>query len=126
MDFAKKGIYSLEEPELTAQVHQASDDAKNVVWNTFRDQNAWMFERMSSEEIDAMFEVKNNQARIRPHLRQEITWICDDAGSSTLSAAIGPQLMLAVDIIPPCQHVAVTFGAVSTSLISSGDFHVYA
>src|SRR5437016_2440832 len=47
-------------------------------------------------------------------------------GRTCASAAIGPQLMLAVDIIPPCQHVAVTFGAVSTSLISSGDFHVYA
>jgi hypothetical protein len=53
--------------------------------------NGSMFERMSREEIDAMFEVDGEQATIRPYLKQGITWICGDAASSSLSAAIGLQ-----------------------------------
>lgn len=92
LDFASRGIYSIERHDaISAQHYRVPEDRKSVQWNTSRDQNAWMFERMSSEEIDAMFEVSGNQASIRSYLKQGITWICGDAGSSSLNAAIGPQ-----------------------------------
>jgi chemotaxis methyl-accepting protein methylase len=91
LDFALRGVYSLEGPNASSQHSRVSEGRENVAWNTFRDQNAWMFERMSSEELDAMFEVNGNQASIRPGLRNGITWICGDAGSSNIRAAIGPQ-----------------------------------
>jgi len=50
-----------------------------------------MFERVSSQEIDQMFETDGNQATIRPWLRQGITWLAGDAGDPALLAAIGPQ-----------------------------------
>lgn len=92
LDFASRGVYSIERRDaISAEPDEARADPKNIVWNTSRDQNAWMFERMSSEEIDGMFVVSRNQASIRPHLRTGITWICGDAGDSSLNAAIGPQ-----------------------------------
>lgn len=92
LDFASRGIYSIESPDaISAQHCQAAEDRNSIVWNTSRDQNAWMFERMSSEEIGAMFEVNGNQASIRPYLRQGITWTCGDAASSSLNATIGRQ-----------------------------------
>jgi chemotaxis methyl-accepting protein methylase len=111
LDFASAGIYTIDNTEESTDTNPESlhdvadesksdetkceqtksDQTKSIVWNTLRDQNAPMFERMSSDEIDMMFEVKEGQASIRPFLRQGITWICGDAGSPRLSAAIGPQ-----------------------------------
>jgi chemotaxis protein methyltransferase CheR len=92
LDFALRGVYSLENIDsLSAPHYQVSEDTEGIRWNTSRDQNAWMFERMSSVEIDAMFEVDGKRASIRSWLRQGITWICGDAGSADLNAAIGPQ-----------------------------------
>jgi chemotaxis protein methyltransferase CheR len=92
LDFASRGIYSIERPDAVSAWHcQASGDKNSVLWNTSKDQNAWMFERMSSEEIHAMFEVNGDQASVKSYLRQGINWICGDAGSSSLNGAIGPQ-----------------------------------
>lgn len=92
LDFASRGIYSIESADaISAQHCRVPEDRTSVAWNTSRDQNAWMFERMSSEEIGAMFEVNGHQATIRPYLRQGITWTCGDATSSSLNATIGLQ-----------------------------------
>jgi len=90
--FASRGIYSFTKPDaISAQHSNVREDRSSVAWNTHRDQDAWMFERMSSEEMNEMFDLVGNEARIRPYLRQGITWICGDAGSSSLNATIGPQ-----------------------------------
>ena len=92
VDFASRGIYSMERPDGTSANHDGkSDRNEDLQSNTDRDQNAWIFERMSNEEIGAMFEVDGNQARIQSYLKQGITWICGDAGSSHLKEALGPQ-----------------------------------
>ena len=92
LNFALRGIYSLESPDaIPVRPYQMSEDRESVGWNTSRDQNAWMFERMSGEEIDAIFEINDNQASIRSCFRQGITWIREDAGNSSLKTAIGPQ-----------------------------------
>jgi chemotaxis methyl-accepting protein methylase len=92
-DFAANGVYLLDSPdEVTRAEEEAAKRRGEVSWNTFRDQGAaWMFERMSKDEIDGMFEVEGNRASVRPWLKQGITWLCADAGDSKLREAIGLQ-----------------------------------
>ena len=52
-----------------------------MAWNTCRDQKTSMFERMTDEEIEAMFELTGDEARIRSWLKEGIIWVCGDAGS---------------------------------------------
>jgi chemotaxis methyl-accepting protein methylase len=92
LDFAARGIYSFSNSDAVASSNEEAVRARGEVsWNTSRDQNAWIFERMTKEEIDAMFEVKGNQAHVRSWLKQGITWLCADAGDPMLQRAIGPQ-----------------------------------
>jgi SAM-dependent methyltransferase len=92
VDFAKAGVYSLSGSDARASAdEEAARQRGQISWNTSRDQNASMFERVSSQEIDQMFETDGNQATIRPWLRQGITWLAGDAGDPALLAAIGPQ-----------------------------------
>ena len=92
VDFAARGAYSLCGSDALASADEESAKQKgDVSWNTSRDQNASMFERVSREEIDAMFESSGNQAVVRPWLREGISWMCGDAGDLALQEAIGPQ-----------------------------------
>ena len=92
VDFAEKGVYSLDNTDALASSDEESAKGRGEVsWNTSRDQNAWIFGCMSEEEIDAMFEVKGNQASIKPWLKEGITWITADANDPKLPALIGPQ-----------------------------------
>jgi len=92
VDFAARGVYSLSGSDAMASANEdAAREKGDVSWNTSRDQNASMFERISSEEADAIFEIKGNQATVRAWLRQGITWMCGDAGDPALPSIIGPQ-----------------------------------
>lgn len=92
VDFAQKGVYSLSGSDaLDAENKEAGQKKGHVSWNTSRDQNASMFERVSSEEIALMFDTNGDRAVIKDGLRQGITWMCGDAGDPALAAAIGPQ-----------------------------------
>jgi len=92
VEFAAKGIYSLETSDAVASLDEEAVKSRGEVsWNTSRDQNAWILERMTKEEIGAMFEVRGNQAHVRPWLKQGITWLCADAGDPKLPSAIGQQ-----------------------------------
>jgi hypothetical protein len=50
-----------------------------------------MFERMTEKEVQAMFEIDDDQASIRPWLKQGITWQTGDAGDPELVGALGLQ-----------------------------------
>ncbi|HEY1500103.1 MAG TPA: CheR family methyltransferase [Acidobacteriaceae bacterium] len=92
VDFAAKGVYSLSGSDAMASANEDAARKKgDVSWNTSRDQNASMFERVSPEEADAIFEIEGNQATVRPWLRQGITWMCGDAGDPGLQTTLGPQ-----------------------------------
>ncbi len=92
VDFARRGVYSLSGSDaMASENEEAAKQKGDVSWNTSRDQNASMFERVSAQEIEVMFETKGNQATIKPWLRQGITWMRGDAGDPGLLAAIGPQ-----------------------------------
>ena len=95
LDFAATGVYSLSNPDLLKTPHdKCIADGGEVTWNTCRDQLASIFERMTGEEMKAMFEVEGDRAKIRPWLKNGITWIRADAGDPELAGALGPQDMV--------------------------------
>ena len=67
IDFAAIGVYSMSYADVPASPNEeVVRERRDIAWNTARDQEAWMFERMSDQEIDAMFEISGDQAVIRP------------------------------------------------------------
>jgi SAM-dependent methyltransferase len=76
LEIAERGVYS-----------RRSDVIKDNCWN----QNASIFERLTHEEMDAMFEVEDDLARVRPWLKEGIIWHCGDAGDPELNGVLGYQ-----------------------------------
>jgi chemotaxis methyl-accepting protein methylase len=92
VDFAARGIYSLADSDaIDPSNKELAKRRGDVNWNTSRDQNASIFERMTKHEINSMFEVQADQARIKPWLKEGINWLCGDASDSKLLGLIGPQ-----------------------------------
>ena len=92
VDFAERGIYSLADSDaIDPSNKEAAKRRGDINWNTSRDQNASIFERMTKQEIDSMFEVQGDQARIKLWLKEGINWLCGDASDFTLFGLIGPQ-----------------------------------
>ena len=58
---------------------------------TSGDQSTSVFERMSADEIAAMFECEGERARVRPQFRENITWSVGDAGDPKLVDEFGLQ-----------------------------------
>ena len=47
--------------------------------NTSRDHPSSIFERMSSGEMEAMFDSAEDQVRVKPQFREGVTWQLGDA-----------------------------------------------
>ena len=95
LKFAERGVYSLTSPDIfNASTREAVAVGGDVTWNTCRDQTTSIFERMTRGEIEAMFELTDDQARIRPWLKEGITWVFGDAASPQVAASLGPQDMV--------------------------------
>jgi len=93
LEFAQKGIYSLSSG---FDVTKGSDkegaaNRGDMTWNTARDQNAPIFERMTDKELEAMFEIERDQAKVRPRLKEGVIWLRGDAGDPELVRLLGPQ-----------------------------------
>ena len=60
---------------------------------TFRDQPPFrsIFERMPSEEMEALFKSEGDQVRVRPRFRDGISWRVGDANDPGLVEALGLQ-----------------------------------
>jgi chemotaxis methyl-accepting protein methylase len=92
LEFAERGVYSREGSNAAnATNHEGITNEEGVTWNTWRDQNAPIFERMTDQEVEAMFEVEGDQAKIRPWLKEGIIWLRGDAGDPDLISCLGPQ-----------------------------------
>jgi chemotaxis methyl-accepting protein methylase len=91
LEFAEKGVYSLSGGLDATKDTTAQGD---IAWNTARDQNAPMFERMTDKEVEAMFEAEGAQARVRPWLKEGVIWLRGDAGDPELVRLLGPQDMV--------------------------------
>jgi chemotaxis methyl-accepting protein methylase len=93
LEFAERGVYSLSSDlDVTGESNdEGTTNQRHVAWNTARDQNAPIFERMSHKEMEAMFEIEGDQARVRPWLKEGIIWLRGDAGDPELLRILGPQ-----------------------------------
>ena len=92
LDFAERGIYSRKSSEISMPSSQAGTTQSGyVAWNTGRDQNAPIFERMTDQELNAMFELEGDQAKVRACLKEGITWFRGDANDPELLGVLGPQ-----------------------------------
>ena len=92
LEFAEKGVYSRKGLDaLDAPHHEGITDRGDVTWNTCRDQNAPIFERMTEEEVEAMCDVEGDQVRVKPWLKEGISWLRGDAGDPDLVGVLGPQ-----------------------------------
>ena len=94
LDFAKRGVYSLKEADVTTTPVYPAAQRADVSWNTVRDQNASIYERMTEAEKSAMFEVEGDRATVRPWLKEGINWLCGDAADPELVSALGLQDMV--------------------------------
>jgi hypothetical protein len=70
---------------------QPSSIGGDVATNTSRDQPSSIFERMSSGEMEAMFDREEGQVRVKPQFREEVTWQLGDARDAGLVGALGLQ-----------------------------------
>lgn len=92
VEFAARGVYCMRKPQpqdlSTEEAVRRKNDHASIPSS---DQHAWIFERLSEEEIESMFEVRGDEATIRAWLRKGITWQCGDAGDPKLPAKLGKQ-----------------------------------
>lgn len=91
LEFAKRGIYSRKSLDPLNAPHDDGIREEDVTWNTCRDQNAPIFERMTEEELQAMCDVEGDQVRVKPSLREGIAWLGADACDPKLAGVLGPQ-----------------------------------
>jgi chemotaxis methyl-accepting protein methylase len=91
--FAELGIYSLATTSgpSPSTVEQKSSESEYVAINTNAQQTDWIFERLTDDEVGEIFEIEYGQAKVRPWLREGVTWRHGDAGDPRLLDAVGPQ-----------------------------------
>jgi SAM-dependent methyltransferase len=73
LELARKGIYSLEAPELVGEQ---------------------IFKRMTKEEMQEMFDIIQDQAMIKSWIKDGIRWYLGDAGDPKMLDILGPQDMV--------------------------------
>jgi len=91
LEFAEEGVYSLKRWVPEQNSSSGSLIPGDLALRTFGDQKTSIFERMSSSEIQAMFECESEQARVKPQFRGGITWHLGNAGDPKLVDVFGLQ-----------------------------------
>ena len=91
LEFAKAGVYSTNHYGSGVSSPGSLASGEDVAMNTSRHQPSSIFERMCSEEMEAMFDREGDQVRVKPRFREGITWHLGDAGDPGLVDALGPQ-----------------------------------
>jgi 2-polyprenyl-3-methyl-5-hydroxy-6-metoxy-1,4-benzoquinol methylase len=90
VEFAKQGLYSLQDPDVQAAVMEAQELRRN----TYRDQREspidWMFEN----EKNQIFDRQGDCARVKSWIKEGISWHCADAGDPELVSILGRQDMV--------------------------------
>jgi chemotaxis methyl-accepting protein methylase len=92
--FAQKGVYSCRDTDVSETPNYESIKEKEDL--TWRDQSAPIFERLTNDEMEAMFEVNGDLATVRPRLREGISWLHGDASDPQLVDILGrPDIVVA-------------------------------
>jgi chemotaxis protein methyltransferase CheR len=95
LDFAEGAVYSLEPTNGSgAPGHDSHGYEGDVAAKTSQGQKTSIFERMSSKEIEAMFESGGGLVKVKPQFREGIVWKIGDARDPNLVSVIGPQDIL--------------------------------
>jgi chemotaxis methyl-accepting protein methylase len=92
LEFAKEGVYSLPATDGSGALDPSSRaQVADVAAKTFRHQNTSIFERMSAEEIEAMFQTEGGLLKVKPPFREGIVWQIGDARGPNLVSVVGLQ-----------------------------------
>jgi chemotaxis methyl-accepting protein methylase len=90
VEFAKRGVYSLRKPQSTdvsSDTYVRSDCDVEAIPSS--DPNHWLFKYVSDEEMEAIFDIRGDQAVVKPWLREGIHWFCGDANDPNLMIQLG-------------------------------------
>jgi chemotaxis methyl-accepting protein methylase len=85
LEFAARGVYSRN------GIHP---EHKNIGENgdrTWQDQPVSIFERLSEQEVEAMFDLEGEQARIKQWLKKGTSWLRGDVTDPRFMSFLGPQ-----------------------------------
>jgi chemotaxis protein methyltransferase CheR len=94
IDFAKAGLYSFNNVAATKRLGRGpTANAGDMTWTDqiWGEHPVSMFERMTDQELKEMFDLKGDQARIKPWLQEGITWLRGDATDPGSVAMLGLQ-----------------------------------
>jgi chemotaxis methyl-accepting protein methylase len=92
LEFAERGVYSLVSHDVSGDPSPGVlAQGRIVATNTSRDQKTSIFERMSSGEMEAMFDREKDQVKVKPRFREGISWHFGDAGDPHLVDVLGLQ-----------------------------------
>jgi len=92
LEFAKAGIYSLGENDGSGPPTPGSlVCAADLVSTTLRGQTSSIFERMSSGEMDELFDRNGEWVSVKPRFQEGIAWRLGDAKDPGLVSALGLQ-----------------------------------
>ena len=99
VDFAKEGVYFLKgSAGLKALDSLGLTEEEKLAWTTCRDQghdrSASIFQRMDKSEMDAMFDIEGDRAKIKSWLKEDIIWRVADASAPELIRSLGTQDMV--------------------------------
>jgi chemotaxis methyl-accepting protein methylase len=92
LEFAKEAVYSRK--SATAGMISgvtSTMQAEHLASKTSAGQTRSVFERMSSDEIAAMFDCQREEAWVKPQFREGISWHLGNAGDPTLIDVLGLQ-----------------------------------
>ena len=85
LTFAEKGLYAL---DLSSD---STAGQRDLTWNTAVHQNAPIFERMTDQELEAMFDIEGDRAKVRSWIKDGIAWCYGDACDPDIVSVLGPQ-----------------------------------
>lgn len=92
LEFAEGGVYSLRGHDLSGGPSPGFQSQRgDVIKNTLREQGVSIFERMSSDEMEAMFDREGDYVKVKVQFREGITWHLGDAGDPKLLDILGFQ-----------------------------------
>jgi chemotaxis methyl-accepting protein methylase len=95
LEFARRGVYSLSDSDVFNPGNPPEgSNGESVAWNTQRDQIKSIFERITDEELTALFDVTDDRAAIKSWLKAGINWRQGDAADPELVSALGSQDMV--------------------------------
>lgn len=93
LDFAHEGVYALGRQDGSNSADPAGViDEQDVASGTQRDQGSTsIFDRVTGSEMQAIFDVQGDHAKVKPWLREGIVWRRGDVGSPAFARLLGPQ-----------------------------------